>query len=43
LPDGRVGVVARVDPAEPDLPVVRVPGPDGAEEVAVDTRSGLAP
>ena len=43
LPDGRVGVVARVDPAEPDVPFVRVAGPDGPEEVAVDTRSGLAP
>ena len=43
LPDGRVGVVARVDPADPDVPVVRIPGADGAEEIAVDTRSGRAP
>jgi len=43
LPDGRIGVVARMDPAEPDVPFVRLAGADGAEEIAVDTRSGLAP
>jgi len=43
LPDGRVGVVARVDPADPDVPSVRLAGPYGPEEIAVDTRSGLAP
>jgi HD-GYP domain-containing protein (c-di-GMP phosphodiesterase class II) len=43
LPDGRVGVVSRVDPEEPDVPVIRVPGADGPEEIAVDIRTGLAP
>jgi HD-GYP domain-containing protein (c-di-GMP phosphodiesterase class II) len=43
LADGRVGVVARVETTEPDVPVVRVAGADGeVEEVAVDTRTGLA-
>lgn len=42
LPDGRVGVVARVDPEDPDVPVLRVAGADGPEEVAVDLRTGLA-
>jgi len=35
--------VARVDPAEPDVPIVRLAGPDGVEEIAVDTRGGHAP
>jgi HD-GYP domain-containing protein (c-di-GMP phosphodiesterase class II) len=39
LADGRVGVVADVDPAQPDVPVVRIPDGDGAVEVAVDTRT----
>jgi HD-GYP domain-containing protein (c-di-GMP phosphodiesterase class II) len=29
LPDGRVGVVASVDPSDPDTPTVRVKGDDG--------------
>jgi HD-GYP domain-containing protein (c-di-GMP phosphodiesterase class II) len=41
LSDGRTGVVARVDPDEPDVPVVRVPGPDGPIELPVDTRGDL--
>jgi HD-GYP domain-containing protein (c-di-GMP phosphodiesterase class II) len=42
LADGRTGVVARVEPTEPDVPMVRVAGAGGAvEEIAVDTRSGL--
>jgi HD-GYP domain-containing protein (c-di-GMP phosphodiesterase class II) len=39
LPDGRVGVVAAVDPADPDRPVVRVPGGAGIETVTVDMAS----
>ncbi len=39
LADGRVGVVAKVDPNEPDVPVVRVPEGDGVAEIALDTRS----
>jgi len=42
LADGRVGVVARVDADEPEVPLVRVPGADGPLEVAVDTRTDLA-
>ena len=41
LADGRVGVVVSVDPSDPDMPVVRVDGPDGPQEIAVDTRSDL--
>jgi HD-GYP domain-containing protein (c-di-GMP phosphodiesterase class II) len=36
LPDGRVGVVAAVDPREPEIPVVRVLGRRGVDEIAVD-------
>jgi HD-GYP domain-containing protein (c-di-GMP phosphodiesterase class II) len=36
LPDGRRGVVASVNPLDPDRPVVRVPAGRGAEEVTVD-------
>jgi HD-GYP domain-containing protein (c-di-GMP phosphodiesterase class II) len=37
LPDGRTGVVARVDVAAPDVPTVRVAdGRGGVEELAVD-------
>ena len=39
LADGRVGVVAKVDPNEPDVPVVRVPEGDTVTEIALDTRS----
>ena len=42
LADGRMGVVARVDPSDPDVPIVRVAGPDGLAEIPVDTRSELA-
>ena len=42
LSDGRVGVVSSVDPEQPELPVVRVDGPRGTEDVTVDTRTGLA-
>jgi len=42
LSDGRIGVVSSVDPDNPDMPVVRVAGPSGAQEVTVDTRTGLA-
>jgi HD-GYP domain-containing protein (c-di-GMP phosphodiesterase class II) len=42
LSDGRIGVVASVDPDNPDMPVVRVAGPTGAQEVTVDTRTGVA-
>jgi len=43
LADGRTGVVARVDPASPELPIVRVPTADGgAVEVEVDVRTDLA-
>jgi hypothetical protein len=36
LPDRRVGVVASVDPADPDRPLVRVAEGDAVSEVAVD-------
>jgi HD-GYP domain-containing protein (c-di-GMP phosphodiesterase class II) len=36
LPDGRVGVVASVDPSDPDRPLVRVAAGDVVSEVAVD-------
>jgi HD-GYP domain-containing protein (c-di-GMP phosphodiesterase class II) len=39
LRDGRVGVVARIDPAEPDVPLVRVADGGTVAEVAIDTRS----
>jgi HD-GYP domain-containing protein (c-di-GMP phosphodiesterase class II) len=39
LADGRTGVVAHVDPARPDVPLVRVAGPDGPVEMRVDTRT----
>jgi HD-GYP domain-containing protein (c-di-GMP phosphodiesterase class II) len=42
LADGTVGVVARVDPGDPEAPVVRLPGPDGSVERTVDTRRDLA-
>jgi HD-GYP domain-containing protein (c-di-GMP phosphodiesterase class II) len=42
LRDGRTGVVARVDPDDPDVPVVRFAGPDGVVETAVDTLRDLA-
>jgi len=32
-----------VDPAEPDVPIVRLAGADGPEETAVDMRGELAP
>jgi HD-GYP domain-containing protein (c-di-GMP phosphodiesterase class II) len=35
LPDGRVGVVAGVDPADPDRPLVRVAEGDSVSEIAV--------
>ena len=36
LPDGRRGVVAAVDPLDPDRPTVRVPQGRAFEEVKVD-------
>ena len=36
LPDGRKGVVAAVDPTNPDRPLVRVPNGRGNEEISVD-------
>jgi HD-GYP domain-containing protein (c-di-GMP phosphodiesterase class II) len=36
LGDGRIGVVASVDPREPERPVVRVPVEDGFEEVELE-------
>jgi HD-GYP domain-containing protein (c-di-GMP phosphodiesterase class II) len=36
LPDGRVGVVARVDAESPDRPVVRVAEGDSVSEITVD-------
>ncbi len=36
LPDGRHGVVAAVDPLDPDRPTVRVPQGRGIEEVKAD-------
>ena len=36
LPDGRRGVVAAVDPLDPDRPTVRVPQARGIEEVKAD-------
>jgi HD-GYP domain-containing protein (c-di-GMP phosphodiesterase class II) len=36
LPDGRTGVVAFADAADPDRPTVRVMGPAGVEELTVD-------
>lgn len=36
LPDGRVGVVAAVDPATPELPRVRVREGAGVDEITVD-------
>ena len=36
LPDGRRGVVAAVDPLDPDRPTVRVPEGRAFEEVKVD-------
>ncbi len=38
LADGRTGVVAQVDPAEPEVPVVRVPDGGGTVEITLDTR-----
>ena len=38
LPDGRVGVVAAVDPGRPEEPVVRI----GGEDVRVDLRTAAA-
>jgi HD-GYP domain-containing protein (c-di-GMP phosphodiesterase class II) len=43
LSDGRVGVVARVDPEAPDVPVIRVAGADGPQELATDLRTELTP
>jgi HD-GYP domain-containing protein (c-di-GMP phosphodiesterase class II) len=43
LPDGRVGVVAGVDPEHPERPRVRVTGADGSvDELAVDMAAGAA-
>jgi HD-GYP domain-containing protein (c-di-GMP phosphodiesterase class II) len=42
LVDGRAGVVVRVDPENPDVPVVRLACDGGPVEVAVDTLSELA-
>jgi HD-GYP domain-containing protein (c-di-GMP phosphodiesterase class II) len=39
LPDGRVGVVASVDRGQPEIPLVRVAGPAGFEDVPVDLRT----
>jgi hypothetical protein len=36
LPDGRTGVVAFADAADPDHPTVRVMGAAGVEELTVD-------
>jgi putative nucleotidyltransferase with HDIG domain len=38
LPDGRVGVVADLDPEEPTTIVVRVEAPGGAQQLLVDMR-----
>src|SRR4051812_4711999 len=43
LPDGRVGVVAAVDAAAPDRPMVRVPAGAGIETVPVDMASAPDP
>jgi HD-GYP domain-containing protein (c-di-GMP phosphodiesterase class II) len=43
LADGRVGVVAAVEPATPYAPVVRLAEGGGVVERRVDTRSELAP
>ena len=43
LADGRVGVVAAVEPATPHAPVVRFAEGDGVVERRIDTRSELAP
>lgn len=41
LPDGRVGVVAAIEPARPYRPTVRVAAPDGGiEEVVLDLSPG---
>jgi HD-GYP domain-containing protein (c-di-GMP phosphodiesterase class II) len=42
LLDGRAGVVVRVDPENPDVPIVRLAADDGPVEVAVDTLHELA-
>jgi HD-GYP domain-containing protein (c-di-GMP phosphodiesterase class II) len=42
LPDGRVGVVAAVDAANPDRPMVRVPGDGGIETLTVDMGEPVA-
>jgi HD-GYP domain-containing protein (c-di-GMP phosphodiesterase class II) len=42
LLDGRTGIVVRVDPQSPDVPIVRLPSSDGPVEVAVDTLSEIA-
>jgi HD-GYP domain-containing protein (c-di-GMP phosphodiesterase class II) len=39
LPDGRRGVVAGVDPLQPDCPTVRVRDARGTEEIPVDMRA----
>jgi HD-GYP domain-containing protein (c-di-GMP phosphodiesterase class II) len=39
LPDGRRGVVAGVDPLQPECPTVRVRGARGTEEIPVDMRA----
>ncbi len=41
MADGRIGVVARVDIDDPDVPVVRLPGSDGPFEVPVNARTGV--
>ena len=41
LPDGRVGHVVEVDPAQPDAPVVRISAPGGVTEERVDLREHL--
>jgi HD-GYP domain-containing protein (c-di-GMP phosphodiesterase class II) len=43
LADGRTGVVAAVEPALPDAPVVRFAASGGTVERRVDTRTGLGP
>jgi HD-GYP domain-containing protein (c-di-GMP phosphodiesterase class II) len=42
LPDGRLGVVAAVDPEAPDRPTVRVRGALGIEELTVDMTAPAA-
>jgi HD-GYP domain-containing protein (c-di-GMP phosphodiesterase class II) len=42
LTDGRTGVVVRVDPNDPHVPIVRLPGSAGPVETAVDTLRDVA-